>query len=46
MKLLDSASIRAGSYSGGMKRRLSVAVALLGNPKVREAVGEKAPRLG
>jgi len=34
VKLLDSASIRAGSYSGGMKRRLSVAVALLGNPKV------------
>uniref|UniRef100_A0A061SDE8 Abc transporter a family member 2-like n=2 Tax=Tetraselmis sp. GSL018 TaxID=582737 RepID=A0A061SDE8_9CHLO len=34
VKLLDAASIRTGSYSGGMKRRLSVAIALLGNPKV------------
>ncbi|KAL5721635.1 hypothetical protein ACHQM5_005255 [Ranunculus cassubicifolius] len=25
---------RAGKYSGGMKRRLSVAIALIGNPKV------------
>lgn len=24
----------AGSYSGGMQRRLSVAIALMGNPKV------------
>jgi len=34
VKLEDSASVTAGSYSGGMKRRLSVAIALLGNPKV------------
>eukprot|EP00192_Tetraselmis_astigmatica_P020949 CAMPEP_0117674012 /NCGR_PEP_ID=MMETSP0804-20121206/14798_1 /TAXON_ID=1074897 /ORGANISM="Tetraselmis astigmatica, Strain CCMP880" /LENGTH=279 /DNA_ID=CAMNT_0005482827 /DNA_START=381 /DNA_END=1220 /DNA_ORIENTATION=- len=34
VRLTDSASIRAGSYSGGMKRRLSVAIALLGDPKV------------
>ena len=26
--------LRAGSYSGGMKRRLSVAIALLGNPAI------------
>ena len=24
----------AGKYSGGMKRRLSVAISLIGNPKV------------
>jgi len=24
----------SGSYSGGMKRRLSVAISLMGNPKV------------
>lgn len=34
VKLADSASIKTGSYSGGMKRRLSVAIAMLGNPKV------------
>lgn len=26
--------MRAGSYSGGMKRRLSVAIALIGDPKL------------
>lgn len=26
--------MRAGSYSGGMKRRLSVAIALIGDPKI------------
>lgn len=26
--------MRAGSYSGGMKRRLSVAMALIGDPKI------------
>lgn len=25
---------RAGKYSGGMKRRLSVAISLIGDPKV------------
>jgi ABC-type multidrug transport system ATPase subunit len=34
VKLEESASVTAGSYSGGMKRRLSVAIALLGNPKI------------
>ena len=34
VRLTDSASIRTVSYSGGMKRRLSVAMAMLGNPKV------------
>ncbi|KAL9284230.1 ABC transporter A family member 9 [Arabidopsis thaliana] len=29
-----AAKVRAGSYSGGMKRRLSVAVALIGDPKL------------
>jgi ABC-type Na+ transport system ATPase subunit NatA len=34
VKLTYAAMQRAGSYSGGMKRRLSVAIALLGDPKV------------
>ncbi|KAL1203812.1 ABC transporter A family member 9 [Cardamine amara subsp. amara] len=34
VKLTGAAKIRAGSYSGGMKRRLSVAVALIGDPKL------------
>ncbi|CAO2818609.1 unnamed protein product [Amaranthus hypochondriacus] len=32
--LAYSAKVRAGSYSGGMRRRLSVASALLGDPKL------------
>lgn len=34
VKLTEASKIRAGSYSGGMKRRLSVAVALIGDPKL------------
>ncbi|KAK3226518.1 hypothetical protein Dsin_006380 [Dipteronia sinensis] len=34
VKLTGSTKIRAGSYSGGMKRRLSVAIALIGDPKL------------
>ncbi|QCE13964.1 ATP-binding cassette [Vigna unguiculata] len=34
VKLTDAAKVRAGSYSGGMKRRLSVAIALIGDPKL------------
>lgn len=34
VKLTEAAGVRAGSYSGGMKRRLSVAIALLGDPQV------------
>ncbi|XP_015883555.3 ABC transporter A family member 2 [Ziziphus jujuba] len=34
VKLTESAKVRAGSYSGGMKRRLSVAIALIGDPKL------------
>ncbi|XP_028102331.1 ABC transporter A family member 2-like isoform X2 [Camellia sinensis] len=34
VRLTESAKIRAGSYSGGMKRRLSVAIALIGDPKL------------
>ncbi|KAJ0248825.1 hypothetical protein HA466_0158690 [Hirschfeldia incana] len=34
VKLTGSAKFRAGSYSGGMKRRLSVAIALIGDPKL------------
>ncbi|XP_020242626.1 ABC transporter A family member 2-like [Asparagus officinalis] len=34
VKLTRAAKVRAGSYSGGMKRRLSVAIALLGDPKL------------
>jgi ABC-type Na+ transport system ATPase subunit NatA len=31
--LLDAKNVRAENYSGGMKRRLSVAIALIGDPK-------------
>ncbi|CAM8920749.1 unnamed protein product [Rhodiola kirilowii] len=34
VKLTGAANTRSGSYSGGMKRRLSVAIALLGDPKL------------
>lgn len=34
VKLAEAANVRAGSYSGGMKRRLSVAIALIGDPKI------------
>ncbi|XP_027352549.1 ABC transporter A family member 2 isoform X3 [Abrus precatorius] len=34
VRLTDAAKVRAGSYSGGMKRRLSVAIALIGDPKL------------
>ncbi|XP_010457652.1 PREDICTED: ABC transporter A family member 9-like [Camelina sativa] len=34
VRLTGAAKIRAGSYSGGMKRRLSVAIALIGDPKL------------
>lgn len=34
VKLTYAAGQRTGAYSGGMKRRLSVAIALLGDPKV------------
>ncbi|XP_030949383.1 ABC transporter A family member 2-like isoform X5 [Quercus lobata] len=34
VRLAESANGRAGSYSGGMKRRLSFAIALIGDPKL------------
>ena len=34
VRLGEAAAVRAGAYSGGMKRRLSVAIALLGDPQV------------
>ncbi|KAL6281259.1 hypothetical protein ACE6H2_018140 [Prunus campanulata] len=34
VRLNEAARMRAGSYSGGMKRRLSVAIALIGDPKL------------
>ncbi|THG01293.1 hypothetical protein TEA_028211 [Camellia sinensis var. sinensis] len=34
VKLTEAAKTRAGSYSGGMKRRLSVAISLIGDPKL------------
>ncbi|XP_059643934.1 ABC transporter A family member 2-like [Cornus florida] len=34
VRLVEAAKMRAGSYSGGMKRRLSVAIALIGDPKL------------
>ena len=32
--LLNDGNKKAGAYSGGMKRRLCVSIALVGNPKV------------
>ena len=32
--LLTVGDLRAGTFSGGMKRRLSIAIALLGDPKI------------
>lgn len=34
MKLTEVGGVRVGVYSGGMRRRLSLAIALLGDPKV------------
>lgn len=34
VRLTESARVRTRSYSGGMKRRLSVAIALIGEPKL------------
>lgn len=34
VKLLEAGDVVAGAYSGGMRRRLSVAVALIGDPKI------------
>eukprot|EP00245_Coleochaete_scutata_P012781 TRINITY_DN5005_c0_g1_i1.p1 TRINITY_DN5005_c0_g1~~TRINITY_DN5005_c0_g1_i1.p1 ORF type:complete len:1006 (-),score=193.03 TRINITY_DN5005_c0_g1_i1:975-3992(-) len=34
VKLTEAGNMRSSSYSGGMKRRLSVAIALIGDPKV------------
>ncbi|XP_057868704.2 ABC transporter A family member 11 [Cryptomeria japonica] len=34
VKLSEAAGLQVGSYSGGMKRRLSVAIALVGDPKL------------
>ncbi|KAF9605783.1 hypothetical protein IFM89_018449 [Coptis chinensis] len=34
VRLVEAAKMRSGSYSGGMKRRLSVAIALIGDPKL------------
>lgn len=34
VKLTEKAEVRSRSYSGGMKRRLSVAIALIGDPKL------------
>jgi ABC-type multidrug transport system ATPase subunit len=32
--LFKAANIKAGAYSGGMKRRLSVAISLIGDPDI------------
>jgi len=32
--LVDSADVPSGMFSGGMKRRLSIAIALIGDPKI------------
>ncbi|KAI4319131.1 hypothetical protein MLD38_032767 [Melastoma candidum] len=34
VRLTEAAKMRSGHYSGGMKRRLSVAIALIGDPKL------------
>lgn len=33
-KLKTATNVRAGNYSEGMKRRLSVSIALIGDPKL------------
>lgn len=42
VQLLSKGDAEAGSFSGGMKRRLSVAVSLIGNPAVVYLDGEHA----
>ena len=42
VRLGEAAAVRAGAYSGGMKRRLSVAIALLGDPQVGHSPVELA----
>jgi oleandomycin transport system ATP-binding protein len=32
--LLDSANLAVGKYSGGMRRRMSVALSTIGEPKI------------
>ena len=34
VELEDAAHVRSTMYSGGMRRRLSVAISLIGNPKI------------
>ncbi len=34
VSLADVRDVRAGTFSGGMKRRLSLAIALLGRPQL------------
>merc|ERR1711871_603607 len=34
VNLIASQDVNAGAYSGGMQRRLSIAIALIGNPKI------------
>ncbi|KAJ2990991.1 ATP-binding cassette sub- A member 1 [Globomyces sp. JEL0801] len=34
VRLLNVADVRAGTYSGGMKRRLSLVIATIGDPKI------------
>jgi ABC-type phosphonate transport system ATPase subunit len=41
--LTKSADLPADSYSGGMKRRLSVAMAAIGDPKVKRERPSNAP---
>lgn len=37
VRLAEAGGVRAGAYSGGMRRRLSVAIALLGDPQASAA---------
>lgn len=41
VKLTEAGRVRAGAYSGGMRRRLSVAIALLGDPKASGKGGRR-----
>ena len=45
VRLRDVAHKQSATFSGGMKRRLSVAMALIGDPQVRAVSGRELPHI-